>query len=308
VGIIRSNAAFYLDARRRGVDFGRTVTLGRQRVYLRPGDFRALAGQYLPGRHVETLDLDYGGPADAFLARFLGVRELTALDHSTYEGAGLIHDLNVPVPADLEQRFDAVVDAGTLEHVFNAPVAFANCMRMVKPGGTVFLCSPANNTCGHGFYQFSPEFFFRVFDRANGFSLTRLVLVTHPFPGAELSSRQTWYEVRDPAAIGARAPLMTTMPAFLMVEARRVEAVPILAHAPQQSDYVTRWAPSGPVLPATGFARSLFRRAPASVRAFVTGWYQRAVLCNLHNRRAFRRLTSRRRSTMTPPSRSGGAG
>ena len=203
MGIIRSNAAFYLEARARGVDFSRTLTLGRQRLYLTPADLTALSARYRPDLRGRLDDLRYGEPADDFLKRFLDVRELQALDHSAYEGAAITHDLNAPLPAHLREQFDAVIDSGTLEHVFNLPTAIATCMQLVKRGGTLFLSSPANNMCGHGFYQLSPELFFRLFKDANGFSLARLVLVTHPFPGAELSARQTWYDVVDPAEIGA---------------------------------------------------------------------------------------------------------
>jgi hypothetical protein len=34
--------------------------------------------------------------------------------------------------------------------------------------------TPANNQMGHGFYQFSPELFFRVFSQENGYLLRAL--------------------------------------------------------------------------------------------------------------------------------------
>jgi SAM-dependent methyltransferase len=290
MGIIRSHAAFYLDARARGVDFHRTLTLGRQRLYVRPQELSALAARYRPELTGRLADLQYGDHADTFLKQFLDVSELEMLDHSAYEGASLTHDLNVPIPDDWREQYDVVIDSGTLEHVFNLPVAIASCMQLVKAGGTLFLSTPANNMCGHGFYQVSPELFFRLFKDANGFELTRLVLVTHPFPGAELSGRQTWYEVRDPAALGARAPLMTSTPAFLMLEARRVGVVPVLAAAPLQSDYVRRWGAANATR-ARGIRRGLFRRLPPRLQELVTGWYQRLLLCSLRNREAFRRLT-----------------
>ena len=303
MGIIRSHAELYLAARARGVDFTRTLTLGRQRLYVTASELKSLRARYRPTDTRPLGDLRYGEPADRFLTRFLDVRDLRSLDHSPYEGAALTHDLNQPLPAALHEQFDVVIDSGTLEHVFNLPVAIASCMQLVKRGGTLFLSSPANNMCGHGFYQFSPELFFRLFNGANGFSLTRLVLVTHPFPGAELSSRQTWYEVRDPAEIGARAPLMTRTPAFLMLEARREEIVDVLATPPQQSDYVAKWqsatadshaattpAPSSSEARAFRPARAVFTRLPPGLQMFVTGWYQRGILCTLRNRRAFRRL------------------
>lgn len=290
MGIIRSNAAFYLEARARGVAFTRTLTLGRQRWYVRPSELATLANRYRPELAGSIDDLEYGAPADGFLKTFLETAELETLDQSEYEGASLAHDLNRPIPHDWHERYDAVIDSGTLEHVFNLPIAIASCMNLVKRGGTLFLSSPANNLCGHGFYQFSPELFFRLFKDANGFQLIRLVLVTHPFPGAELSERQIWYDVSDPADIGVRAPLMTGTPAFLMVEAKRVELMPVLDIAPLQSDYVARWsAPAGRAR-SRSWPRALFARLPPPMRDFVTGWYQRGFLCTLRNRRVFQRL------------------
>ena len=290
MGIIRSNAAFYLEARARGVPFHRTLTLGRQRLYVTPPELAALAARYRPDLSNGGAGLAHGDHADAFLKRFLDVAELQAMDHSAYEGATVTHDLNVPVPEPLHAQYDVVIDSGTLEHVFNLPVALANCMTLVKPGGTLFLCTPANNMCGHGFYQISPELFFRVFKDVNGFALTRMVLVTHPFPGAELSTRQTWYDVRDPADVGFRAPLMTKTPAFLMVEAKRLAIAPIFATPPLQSDYVTRWAASEDAgRPRAGW-RAVVRRLPAPALRYLTGWYQRGFLCTLRNHAIFRRV------------------
>jgi 2-polyprenyl-3-methyl-5-hydroxy-6-metoxy-1,4-benzoquinol methylase len=91
--------------------------------------------------------------------------------------ASIIHDLNKPVPKELEERFDVVLDGG-LEHVFDFPQAIENAMRMTKIGGHLILETPANNLCGNGFYQFSPELFFRVLDSGNGFELERLYLAS----------------------------------------------------------------------------------------------------------------------------------
>ena len=99
MGIIRSHAAFYLDARARGVEFGRTLTLGRQRLYLTPHELDDLAGRHQIARSSPDREgLRYGEPADAFFRQFLGVRDLQTIDHSPYEGATLTHDLNRPPP------------------------------------------------------------------------------------------------------------------------------------------------------------------------------------------------------------------
>lgn len=291
MGIVSSNAEFYLAAHARGVAFTRTLTLGRQRLYVSQPELATLANRYRPDLRRRLADLRDGEPADPFLTRFLDIRELHALDHSDYEGAAVTHDLNLPLPRRLHEQFDVVIDSGTLEHVFNLPVAVASCMELVKRGGTLFLASPANNMCGHGFYQFSPELWFRLFRNVNGFTLTRLALVTHPFPGIELSPRHTWYDVTDPADLHVRVPLMTATPTIMMLEAKRVDVLPILVTPPQQSDYVARWRAGDRPAEAgrRGVVRSIFRRLPRSTQALVTGWYQRTLLCTLRNRRAFRR-------------------
>jgi len=56
-------------------------------------------------------------------ARELGASKVSAMDVSEYEGADILHDLNVPAPANLHERFDLLIDGGTLEHVFNVPVS-----------------------------------------------------------------------------------------------------------------------------------------------------------------------------------------
>lgn len=80
------------------------------------------------------------------------------------------------MPASLHAKYDAVIDSGTPEHVFNFPVALASAMSMVRKGGYLFVVTMANNHCGHGFYQFSSELFFRALARENGFRIRCLLL------------------------------------------------------------------------------------------------------------------------------------
>src|SRR5262249_48624985 len=111
------------------------------------------------------------------LLKHIGAVTVDSLDASDFEGATIIHDLNRPLPATLHGRFDVVFDGGTLEHVFNFPVALKECMALPRVGGHFLMCSPANNQMGHGFYQFSPELFWRVFSPNNGYELKALFMV-----------------------------------------------------------------------------------------------------------------------------------
>lgn len=175
--------------------------------------------------------------------------KVTSLDASKYEGAAVIHDLNKPVPDDLIEKFDLVVDGGTLEHVFNFPMAIENAMKMVKIGGHLILVTPANNQCGHGFYQFSPELFYRILSPGNGFELLRMY-ITAP--------RGRRFHVVDPAQIHGRVQLLNSDGAYLMVHAKKLSNAPL--GTPQQSDYLEDWDKSEKPAPQDGKLKAFLRK------------------------------------------------
>ncbi|HLY65657.1 MAG TPA: hypothetical protein VKU60_08985, partial [Chloroflexota bacterium] len=51
--------------------------------------------------------------------KLLGLTELHAMDVSNYEGADIVADLNQPVDSKFDDHFNAIIDSGTIEHVFN---------------------------------------------------------------------------------------------------------------------------------------------------------------------------------------------
>jgi hypothetical protein len=165
----------------------------------------------------------------------LGAKHVTAIDISPYEGATVLHDMNLPISDKLKTQFSVVVDGGTLEHVFAYHQALKNAMEMVKIGGHFLTMTTCNNFMGHGFYQFSPELFFRAFSDANGFVLE------HMF-ACESSGTGRWYRVSDPKIIGQRVELINNCPTYLLIQARRQHDMPIFAALPQQSDYSCAWS------------------------------------------------------------------
>ena len=106
-------------------------------------------------------------------------------------------------------------------------------MQMVRVGGHFLSLTQCNNACGHGFYQLSPELFFRVFSPENGFVLERIY--------AFLWHKPQWYEVVDPTVIHRRVTLINDRVTGLLIQARKRTEVEIFSTAPQQSDYVARW-------------------------------------------------------------------
>jgi uncharacterized protein with PIN domain len=152
------------------------------------------------------------------------------VDASDYEQATHIHDFNQPLPTSLANRFSVVHDGGTIEHVFNIPQAFKNCMEMVRVSGHFIQVNEANNYMGHGFWQFCPELIYRIFSGENGFQIKAVLL-----------HDGRWYKVDDPAVHHCRVELMNDRPTYICAIAQRVEDRRIFARFPQQSDYVEAW-------------------------------------------------------------------
>lgn len=253
MGLDLDATKFLVQARKTGVRFDETLTLGQQYMMLSPERMAALLREKAlwppPDGEAAFLGKLRGAKwRFNIFASALGAKNVSSMDASAYEQANIIHDLNQPVSKELEERFDVVIDGGTLEHVFNFPVAIANCMKMVKTGGHVILFTPANNCCGHGFYQFSPELFYRIFSKENGFEVSRMVALEDGLGRSSLLGvkydfyvRGRWFDVRDPALVGDRVALLSHNEVALFVLANKVARTPIFEKTPQQSDYVPQW-------------------------------------------------------------------
>jgi len=274
MGLAFNATKFILQARQAGVRFDETLTLGRQYMMLSPERLAIMLREHgcWPPPEGEAKFLTALRETRwrfEILAGALGAKTVSSMDASGYEGATLIHDLNQPVPPELEERFDVVIDGGTLEHIFQFPVAIGNCMKMLKPGGHLILLTMANNLCGHGFYQFSPELFYRVLSRENGFEIARMIALEDGFGRSSLLGVKydfpldgPWFEVRDPAEIRDRVTLLNHKPVSLFVLAQKKARAVLFRTTPQQSDYVPQWqAGEG----ADSFGQSRFGRK-------VVGW------------------------------------
>jgi SAM-dependent methyltransferase len=278
MGINYSDAVMYWKAKERGIRFDRLLTLGHQTLCLHPSEVAFFRDAYrhsfdspsfTPLAHYQWRDY-----ADEFLRDFLGATSITVLDASPFEGADTIHDMNTPVRDSWHGRYDAVIDSGSLEHIFNFPVAVANLAKMLKVGGTIFVTTPANNLMGHGFYQFSPELMFRVFSAANGFALENIMLVEAVYPSVELTKNHTVYEVVDPHDVRTRVGLISKKPVMMMVEARKVHDRELFSTAPIQSDYGAMWESNGghaKTEAAKRLIKKMVHGVPIAVRAPIRG-------------------------------------
>jgi SAM-dependent methyltransferase len=102
------------------------------------------------------------------ILRSYGYTDIKVLDFSNYQGAEIIHNLNDPLP-DKVQKFDLVIDNGTIEHCFNVGQAMMNIANLCKNNGKIFHLNPAN-WFGHGFWNFNPCTYFDFYGQ-NGFDV-----------------------------------------------------------------------------------------------------------------------------------------
>ena len=63
-----------------------------------------------------------------------------------------------------------------------------NIRNHVKIGGSIIHAVSANNLCGFGFYQISPEFFVEYYSEKNGFKNTKIFV-------ADYDDTKNWYQI-----------------------------------------------------------------------------------------------------------------
>jgi SAM-dependent methyltransferase len=235
MGITNSCAKFLFYSKSLGVNFEETLMVGRQQLYTTDEEVIKYSNQF--NFPLNSINLGKSGSYAEPFFKLLGAKAIESIDFTNYEDATIIHDLNNPIPDSLKNKFTLLFDGGTLEHVFNFPVAIKNCMDALKPGGHFISITPSNNLCGHGFYQFSPELFFSLFSHRNGFEIKKIFL------GVENSTNKVkdWYQVINPKELKKRVTLTNDSPTFMLVLAEKISSMPLEKLIVQQSDYENVW-------------------------------------------------------------------
>lgn len=237
MGLDSNGIKLLLYAKSLGVDFSETVTIGRQYLYIEPSGLKEILSSFnyqVDDKNLELIFKENNGYAETFF-RYIGANITDSFDYSNYEGATHIHDMNLAIPDIYKDKCNVVIDGGALEHIFNFPVAIKNCMEMIKTNGYYIGMTIGNNFMGHGFYQFSPELFFSIFTKENGYELVKIIAV-------DTSSNQQWFSIKDPNELKERVTLVNSSPLYLFVIAKKIDSsVEIFKSAPQQSDYELMW-------------------------------------------------------------------
>ena len=209
-------------------DFRNTITLARQEIHFWKQEYEAVRNDF-DFEYDDTIAL---GTFCEPLLRKLGAENVASIDASAFEGASIVHDFNLPVPGSLRETFDTFLDFGSIEHIFNVAQVIDNIVNLVKPGGKILLISNANGFPAHGLFQFSPEFFYSVFSRRNGFQDTSVFLVRPSDP-------KLWHLVRPPAKLKRRNEIPFEKQALVLVFSVKSSSVAQLSV--MQSDYDDSW-------------------------------------------------------------------
>ena len=98
-------------------------------------------------------------------------------DVTAHQGMEEFLDLNEPLPADLQQQFDLIVDSSCLEHCFNVAQAFRNLCDMTRVGGYVTTVAPIY-IFNHGYYNINPIMHQDGFEQ-NGFEMKSQELINN---------------------------------------------------------------------------------------------------------------------------------
>jgi SAM-dependent methyltransferase len=198
-----------------------TATIGRQSV--------AIPANELKNQVTLPADYQYSQYCEELLISVLGAKRVDSFDYSDFEGCTYVADMNKQLSPPCQ--YDTIIDSGTLEHIYNVPQALQNLSLLCAPGGQILHILPANNQCGHGFWQFSPELFFSLYSTKNGYSETQVFIV-------DTDDETAWYEVMPPSK-GHRASVWSDT--SLSILCRTVKQGDFSHENVQQSDYVFAW-------------------------------------------------------------------
>jgi SAM-dependent methyltransferase len=100
--------------------------------------------------------------SDETFFRMLGVQSVKAIDHSDYEGAEIILDLNKPIPLEYENTIDFLFGGSVCDNVFDPAMYLRNAARLLKPGGRLLDQNIASNHY-HPYAVLPPAWYFDYF-------------------------------------------------------------------------------------------------------------------------------------------------
>lgn len=286
---------------------GPVLTLGVPEIYGTykelAADFMALTGQ--PCRVSGSEVVISSNPAGRQLGwvsfgtflKMLDISEVVSVDIPGCEHTpDLIHDMNQPFPVDLMNRFNLVIDPGTIEHIFDIKTALTNVVRSLRVGGVVIHQVPVYSYNG-GYYSINPNVL-NDFYASNGFSDLKTFIVMWDRYWA-FTGKNRCYPYSE-ASMGRRHALadrdQCRFAPHMLFFARKQQAIQEIVNPLQYSGhYVTKMAPSPKKHPSSlikrlgrwGLAR-IYDVFPYTLAFYLESWLQRERYLYRARRNSFR--------------------
>jgi SAM-dependent methyltransferase len=128
----------------------RLLMLGNANVLVASDALRALAAE------AQYELAPWQGALDVFaLGGALGFATTETLDVAGEPS--IVHDLHVPVPGNLREKYDCVVDAGVLFWCADPAAALKNVFRLVRARGLIAHSVAVSGYYGRGYYSVHPR-------------------------------------------------------------------------------------------------------------------------------------------------------
>lgn len=190
-------------------NYGSLLTLGRQFMYHIDDRIKNIPQKYNFSLSNSCFKLETED-----LLKEIGFQNIDSLDNSKYENATIISDLNKPV--DINKKYNLIFDGGCTEHIYNIPQVFNNVIKLLQIGGIYVGITVNNNFSGHGFYQFSPEFFLSTFSQKYGMELLELFLIVN---GDDFNNK---LDVKSYENYRNTNMINTTQQTYILIIARKI--------------------------------------------------------------------------------------
>ena len=195
--------------------FGATATLGKQELHIKHDQLKSLIKKDCEYLNKDPSEMEKSDYADHLLNFLFLSSKVDSFDFSTYENANKIYNLNEPIKNELLMNYyDTVIDVGTSQYIFDIKNLYKNIINLTKVGGQIIHVLPANNFCGFGFFQFSPEFYLSLYSEKNGFINTEIFI-------AELTNLRSWFKVKKFDDHEIRQ-IISDKPAYVLVRTEKI--------------------------------------------------------------------------------------
>jgi len=220
MGITSALFSILNEAKKQGFNFETICTIGKQNNYLKYKDLKNSQKKLLLNFDLkEFIDLKY---VDEIFKKFLKADTVKSIDINNYENADIIHDLNKEIDKKFHNKFSTLIDSGSIEHLFDIKTVLENYSNLLKKNGSLFISTCANNSCGHGLYQFSPEFFLSVLNENNGFKIKNIYLEEYSFLG-NTRIFSNLYKFKGKTDLSDRTILINNKPIDIIIHAIKIK-------------------------------------------------------------------------------------